>query len=309
MATLDPAGPAAALVAGTRGLLSLSRPCPDVHELLRGAGIAVTEEHCAGLRTLALTTPGLARATNGVVVGPDHVRMAVAAVGTPTRPGQAVPIGVHMPADPPGDLATALARHVAEGATFACRTVAVGTAAARSAARWAAQCQRSGLVPLLDCRSATPRHRRLAESEQDLTTALGTLLAELPGVDVDPTAALLGIRPVVPGHRSWEAGDSAEVAAATVRSLRAAGACRLAGVVVGPPRRAEHLTAHLVAMHWLRPPWTTGFCLGRTALAILAATWRGRPERAAGAQRALRTVFADTSATVGAAGRELAGRL
>jgi fructose-bisphosphate aldolase class I len=294
------------LVTRGRGVLGLDRPCPEIHAMLARAGAGATEERCRELRALALAAPGLDRVIGGLLVGPHAVRAAVAA-----RRGPALQVGVRMPADAPDgpdDLARHVARHVADGASFACRAVQMADDrpdAAREVAEWAAACRHGGLVPLLGCRSTTPPRSGLAESEHAHTTAIAAVITALHRAGVDPATVLLGIRPVVPGHRSWQADAAEDVAVATVRSLREAGACAVAGVVVSPPRRDRQLAAHLSAMQWLRPGWPIGFCLGTTVLAPVAAVWRGRPDRVGAAQRELCRRFTATSAVLRAGMREL----
>lgn len=282
---------AAALVSRGRGLLALDQPCTMLHDVLRGARIPATERHCGALRELVLGTPGLDRLAGGLLVTPAALPAAVGRT----------PVGVRM--DSRED-ASVVARHADGGATFAAVTV---DGSPRRAAAWASACQRAGLVPLVEYHLTAGPHDCLAAAEAAHTVAIGALMAALHRAGTDPGGVLLGVRPVVPGTRSSEVDAAEDCARATVRSLRDAGACAVAGVVFSPPRRAGQLAAHLAAVQWLRPGWTVGFCLGASLLAPVAKAWRGRPERVAGARHELLTRLTCVSAVLRATGPPPAG--
>jgi fructose-bisphosphate aldolase, class I len=297
---------ARALVAHGRGLLAVDQPCLDVHAALGRARIGPTEVRCRELRELALTTPGLDRVVNGVLAGPGLLRATAARhgstplqVGVRMHPATGGAADLRMDVPMPGDLDRRIAGHAADGASFARLRLRAGTGD-RAAATSAAACQRGGLVPLLDCEVETARHDGFAQAEHAHTAALTLVIAELRRAGVDLGALLLGVRPVVPGRRCSQVDASDDVAVATARSLREAGACGVAGVVFGPPRR-DRLAAHLAAVAWRRPGLPIGYCLGETLLAPVAAVWRGRPRRVPAAQHELRGRFTTTSAVLRAA--------
>jgi len=284
---------AGALVRG-RGLLALDQPCARFHAVLRGARIEDTEQHCRALHDLVLGAPGLDRLVGGLLVPAAVVRAAAGRL----------PVGVRMDGRQDGRRAAdTIARHVADGATFAALNA---DGAPRRAATWAAACLRGGLVPLVEYHVTAGPHDGLGAPESAHTAAIGALMAQLHRAGVDPAGVLLGVRPVVPGPRSSEADAAEDCARATVRSL--AGACGVAGVVFTPqPRRAGRLAAHLAAVQWLRPGWAVGFGLGTGVLSPVAAAWRGRPGRVAAAQHELLTRFTCVSGVLRATATRPAG--
>jgi fructose-bisphosphate aldolase class 1 len=172
----------------------------------------------------------------------------------------------------------------------------------------AAECQRGGLVPLVDCVIPIPNRFRLAESERMYVATMGEVMIALDRAGVDANVTVLGLSPVTPGDRSGEADESADVARSTIRSLREAGVGDIAGIVFKPAGRAGNLTAHLAAMQWTSPNWPIGFLLSSSVLASIARIWKGRPDRLAAAQHELQASLTCTSAVLRAGLNEMRRR-
>lgn len=314
---------AASLVTPRRGMLALDQPCAQVQDMLRRARIAATEEQCHALRDLVLATPGLDRLLSGVLLEPAALHAAARQPGSsPTLlGGHGRPIGVRMDDETTravdvNDLAAEIDRHTAHGASFACRRLVAGEGSehaevghrTRLTAEWATACQRGGVVPIVECVVRSSAHLGLTEAEEAHTAAVAAAVTALDQADADPAATVLGVSPVVPGRRSSQVDASEDVARATMRSLRTAGARALTGIVFTPPLQARHLTAHLAAMQWVDPDWPIGYCLGSDLLATVAAVWRGRPDRVTAAQRELRSHFVSTTAVLRAGRNEVRRR-
>ncbi|MFC4947313.1 class I fructose-bisphosphate aldolase [Pseudonocardia sp. GCM10023141] len=295
---------ATALTMHGRGVLAVDQPLDELALVLRRARVPAGADRCRALRHLALTTPGLDRLVNGVLVDPELLRAAAARFGArPPIPGPPRLVGVRLRvrgAASTGERAgrdAELSRHAAAGAAFAgCRldaaeglSTTVLQVRARTVAELAAACQRNGLVPLVDCATFVPGRSPLVESEQRHTAVLAALAAAFDRCGVDPAATVLGLDPVAPGTRSHQADDPVDGAMATLRSLRASGIGAVAGIVFRPPGGLRSLAAQLGALQRLCPEQRIGLLLGTGALTAAAMAWRGRPERVGAAHHELQT--------------------
>lgn len=284
---------AARLTEGQRGLLTVDQPAPRLDELLRRARIEGTEANRRGLRELVLAAPGLDRVVAGVLVDPATLE----APRPPLLARRAVPIGVGC-AIPPG------------GVDFARRRWTVGPASTppeveegtRRLAEWAADRQRDGVVPLVECVVRVGERDTMATAALRHTDALRPVLTALDGAGVDRAGCLLGVGLPLPGHRARDVATSDDVARASRACLREARADGIAGVVFAAPGQPGQLAGHLVAMRWLSPDWPIGFRLGADTLADVARIWRGRPQLVAAAQRELMRQLGTMSRTLCGAG-------
>jgi fructose-bisphosphate aldolase class I len=274
--------------------------------MLRQARVPVSEDNLRRFADLVLGAPGLERMVSGVLVDGGTLRRVAAGDADlpPLLTERRVPVGVRMGdetdhrldiAGSTDEAAAEVARYVAAGADFARWRIVVGegTAAAevraraRLVAQWAALCQAAGIAPFVDCVVVRRGHHGLGDAERAHTEAVGIVIGALDAADVDLANTLLGSSLVVPGARSSEAATAEDIARATLRSLRNAGAKHVAGIAFTPTGKPGRLTAHLAAMQWLSPDWPIGFCLGRSMLTRIARVWRGRPENVADAQAEL----------------------
>ncbi|MFC5994631.1 class I fructose-bisphosphate aldolase [Pseudonocardia hispaniensis] len=311
------------LTAPGRALLAVDQPSAHLHGLLRRARLTPSEQNCRALRDLVLTAPGLHRMLSGVLVDRDELSAAARrpeAVPALLTDGR-VPIGVRMGdettdmVDSADRMAKEVDRHAENGAVFARWRQVIGGSVTdeervriRSVAAWASICQRGGLLPFVECAVRVSDQDTIEQAEDAHTRAIGSVMVALEAAKVDLAATVLGASLVLPGRRSRQTADSEDVAMATVRSLRAAGADGVTGIAFTSSGQPRYLAAHLAAMQWCRPAWPIGFCQGRSLLGPIAAVWRGRPDRVAPAQNELRSRLNTTLAVLRAGRSEVTRR-
>ncbi|GEL20519.1 class I fructose-bisphosphate aldolase [Pseudonocardia asaccharolytica] len=317
---------AGCLTAPGRGLLAVDQPSVHLHDMLRRARLTSTEQNCRALRDLVLATPGLHRMLSGVLLDPEELSATAHPVGPlpSLLAARRVPIGVRMGDETTEVIGSAdriteeVDRHAENGAMFArWRQVIDGSDRSvadeaqvriRAVATWAAICQRGGLVPVVECVVRVADQDTIEQVEVVHTRTVGAVMSALDAAKVDLAATVLGANLVLPGRRAGQTAASEDVAMASVRSLREAGAGSVAGIVFTPSGQPRHLAAHLAAMQWCQPGWPISFCQGRSLLAPTAAVWRGRPDRVAPAQNELRSRLGTTLAVLRAGRSEVTRR-
>ncbi|WP_408635070.1 class I fructose-bisphosphate aldolase [Pseudonocardia autotrophica] len=262
------------------------------------AGWPASDSARRNLVRLVLGTPNLQELVGGVTVdtvdlhGRDRVGAAVSLAAT------MIPIGVRMGGQHPrlrgaahADPARAVARHAEAGATFARwritswerhRDLGLG-ARCRAAAEWAGACLRGGLTPVIDCVVRVADVDGIDRVERVHSRVVCAAVEALRSAGADVAATVIGATVVTPGRRRLDA-EVHHVARMTMHSLRRADA-RLAGVVLTSVVPDPRMVAYVGAVHWMRPEWPVGFCLGRSVLEPAARIWRGEAGRGADAQR------------------------
>ncbi|MDQ1514453.1 MAG: fructose-bisphosphate aldolase, class [Actinomycetota bacterium] len=283
---------ASAMVAPGKGILAADESVATASKRLDGAGIPSTAESRRGYREMLLTTPGLANWVSGVILFDETLRQATTD-GVPfadylcdqgVLPGIKVDTGAKPLAGRPGETVTEgldglrerVAEYVGLGATFAKwrAVISVGdgrpsracvSANAHALARYAALCQEGGLVPIVEPEVLIEGEHTIETCEAVTAAVLRAVFAELADHDVDLEAIVLKPSMVVPGKGAPQTASVAEVAAATIRTLRASVPAAVAGVAfLSGGQSAEVATAHLDAMNRLGPqPWPLTFSYGR----------------------------------------------
>jgi fructose-bisphosphate aldolase class I len=293
---------AAAMVAPGKGVLAVDESVATATKRLEGVGITSTPESRRAYREMLLTTPGLANYVSGVILFDETLRQTTGD-GVPfpdylcdhgVLPGIKVDIGARPLAGHPGETVTEgldglrerVAEYVAHGASFAKwrAVIAIGdgrpsracvSANAHALARYAALCQEGGLVPIVEPEVLIDGDHTMETCEQVTTGVLRAVFAELAAQGVDPEAMVLKPSMVVPGKGSGQPATVAEVAAATVRCLRASVPAAVAGVAfLSGGQSAGLATSHLDAMNRLGPhPWPLTFSYGRALQDPALAAW------------------------------------
>ena len=295
---------ASAMVAPGKGILAADESVATASKRLDGAGLPSTEESRRAYREMLLTTPGLANWVSGVILFDETLRQATSD-GVPfadylcdqgVLPGIKVDTGAKPLAGRPGETVTEgldglrerVAGYVGLGATFAKwrAVISIGdgrpspacvAANAHALARYAALCQEGGLVPIVEPEVLIEGEHTIETCGEVTAGVLRAVFAQLAEQGVDLEAVVLKPSMVVPGTGSGQRATVAEVAATTIRTLRASVPAAVAGIAfLSGGQSAEIATAHLDAMNRLGPhPWPLTFSYGRAlqdpALAAYAA--------------------------------------
>jgi fructose-bisphosphate aldolase class I len=307
---------AASLVSPGKGILAADETVETLTRRFDALKIESTPSSRRDYRELLLTTPGAAEFTSGAILYDETIRqqsrdgMPFAALCS--RLGIVPGIKVDRRAKPlagsPGEQVTEgldglrerLAEYRGMGARFAkWRAVfSVGgalpsascvAANAHALARYAALCQEQGLVPVVEPEVLMNGAHTLERCAEVTEAVLHAVFAALFEQHVHLESILLKPNMVLPGAACARQAPVAEVAAATLRCLRRHVPPAVPGVVFLSGGQNDVLaTRHLDAINRAGgpKPWATSFSYGRALQDAALATWLGRPENVAAAQRA-----------------------
>ena len=310
---------AARMMAPGKGILAADESTATMSARLATAGVEPTEENRRAYRALLTATPGLADGVSGVILSEETLRQRYAdgtpfpralrerglltgikvdtgAVACPGLPGETITEGLD-------GLPARLAGYAELGAVFAkwravlpigpglagstLPTEAGIRANAHALARYAAACQRAGLVPIVEPEVLMDGDHTLARCAEVTARVHAAVRAELAAFGVDLAGVVLKPNMVLEGS-GCAARSSAEAVAAATRQVLASWPGELAGVAFlsggQPPERA---TANLAAICAEPAPWPLTFSFGRALVDPALAAWSGAPAKARDGQAAL----------------------
>jgi fructose-bisphosphate aldolase class I len=309
---------ARALVAEDKGLLAIDESIPTCNKRFEKAGIPQTEETRRSFRELIVTTPGLGEFISGVILYDETIHQS-RKNGTPLVkvitdagiiPGIKVDTGGKHMAGHPGEKITEgldglrgrLKEYFQLGARFAKwrAVIAVGDgipsrgcieANAQALARYAALCQESGLVPVVEPEVLMDGGHTLERCGEVTEEVLRTVFNQLYAQRVTPEGMILKPNMVLPGlaYPKQEAVD--EVADATMRCLLRAVPAAVPGIAFlsgGQP--GELASARLNAMNVRfksQLPWALAFSFARAIQQPALEIWHGKEANVPEAQQAL----------------------
>jgi fructose-bisphosphate aldolase class I len=155
-------------------------------------------------------------------------------------------------------------------------------------ARYAACCQQHGLVPIIEPEVLIEGEHSLDRCAEVTERTLAGVFQALRAHDVDLEGALLKPNMVLAGAHCPQRADPEEVAAGTLRCLRAVLPAALCGVVfLSGGQDPQEATANLRAINAHgRQPWELSFSFGRALQRDAMAAWRGDPANVPAAQAA-----------------------
>jgi len=310
---------AKALVAGDKGLLALDESTPTCDERFAKLGIPQTLEMRRAYRELIVTTPGLGAAISGAILYDETIRQRKLD-GTPLVeilinagiiPGIKVDLGEEDLAAYPGEKITGgldglrgrLTEYATMGARFAKwrATIIMGPgrpsracieANAHALARYAAECQEVGLVPVVEPEVLMDGEHTLEQCGAVTQEVLEILFCQLYTQRVMLEGMLLKPNMVLPGLLCPRQEPVDRVADATVNCLlRSVPAAVPAIAFLSGGQSGELASARLNAMNTRfksRMPWALAFSFGRAIQEPALTIWRGEQANASAAQRALR---------------------
>lgn len=312
---------AQALVGRGRGLLAIDESVSTCDRRFATAGIAQTVEMRRAYRALLVTAPGLGEHVSGAILFDETIRQSdrngIRFVDRLTSagviPGIKVDLGAKELALHPGETVTEgldglrarLREYARIGARFAkWRAVifigdglpspACVAANAQALARYAALCQETGLVPIVEPEVSMAGRHTLRRSGEATHVVLRAVFEALDAQGVALEAMILKPNMVLPGLDCAQQEGIDVVALATLDCLRRTVPAAVAGVAfLSGGQSAELATARLNAMNigcgasGDRSPWPLVFSFGRALQRPALKLWRGQDANVGAAQRAL----------------------
>ena len=316
MSNHDLAATARELVAAGKGILAADESTGTMNKRLTAVDVTPDEKHRRAFRELVVTTPRLSDSISGIILYDETFRQRTwtgtlipdAAAYAGVLPGIKVDTGAKPLAECPQETVTEgrdglrerLSEYTSMGARFAKwravirigegrPTSACVRANAHALARYAALCQESGVVPIVEPEVLMDGGHTLSRAEEVTAEVLCAVFTELDGQNVALDGMVLKPNMVVPGADSGDRHSVDEVAGATLRCLREMVPASVPGVAfLSGGQSDEAATLHLNAMSRQgTQPWELTFSYGRALLAPALSVWRGDTGKIAAAQRTL----------------------
>jgi fructose-bisphosphate aldolase, class I len=314
------------MVSRPRGILAADESIGTMSSRLEKVGVAATAENRRAYREMLLTTPELHEGISGVILSDETFNQKLSDGNTfplalhalNILPGIKVDTGAKDLALSPGEKITEgldglrerLKDYVSRGARFAKwrAVITIGEnkptrnalrANAHALARYAALCQESVVVPIVEPEVLMDGDHTIERCAEVTRAALEYLLAELDEAGVDLAGTVLKPNMVVPGTTSGQQASPEEVAEATVTTLRAVLPETLAGVAfLSGGQSPEVATANLAAMQKHETPWPLTFSFGRALVDPALKAWHGDSALISAGQQALAGRVEPNSAAV-----------
>lgn len=309
---------AKAMVADDKGLLAMDESNATCNQRFGRLGIPQTVEARRAYRELIVTTPGLGECISGAILYDESFRQH-RMDGTPfvkvladagIIPGIKVDTGAKDMALHPGEKITEgldglrdrLKEYVRMGARFAKwrAVIAVGDALpcrsgleanAHALARYAALCQETGLVPVVEPEVLMDGEHTLERCLKITEEALRNVFIQLNCQRVLLEGMILKPNMVLPGLTCPRQASADEVAEKTVNCLLRTVPAAVPGIAfLSGGQSAEQASIHLNAMNARfkpRLPWALAFSFARAIQQPALEIWRGEAANAKSAQRAL----------------------
>ena len=308
---------AKALVADGRGILAADESTGTIKKRFDSINAESTEETRRAYRELLFTAAGAEAAISGVILYDETLRQS-AADGTPFAklladkgiiPGIKVDAGAKPLAGSPGETVTegldGLRERCAEyyqlGARFAKwrgvitikgnehPSAACISTNAHALARYAAICQETGLVPIVEPEVLMDGGHDIDRCAEVTEAILNEVYAQLHIQNVRLEATLLKPNMVISGTECGAQAGVQEVAARTLEVLKRCVPAAVPGIVFLSGGQSDRLaTEHLDAMNKMDKalPWKLSFSYGRALQAAALKAWGGKVENLPAAQEA-----------------------
>lgn len=305
---------AEALVRKGKGILAADESTGTIQKRLASVNVISTEETRRAYREMLFSTEGAEAYISGVILYDETIRQSHRD-GTPFPtlleskgiiPGIKVDTGAKEMAGFPGERITEgldglrerLAEYHSLGAAFAkwravitiglgIPTMACIRANAHALARYAALCQESGLVPIVEPEVLMDGDHTIERCEEVTGLTLRCVFSELLDQRVQLEGMLLKPNMVLSGKECARQAGVQEVAEATLRCFQQVVPAAVPGVVfLSGGQSAVLATQHLNAMNAIGSfPWELSFSYGRALQAPALKAWRGEPANVSEAQR------------------------
>jgi fructose-bisphosphate aldolase class I len=307
MTAQDLAAVARAMVAPGKGILAADESFPTIKKRFTSINLESTEENRRTYREMLFTAPGFAEHISGVILFDETLRQSTRAgvpfarclTGQGVIPGIKVDAGAKPLAGAAGETITEgldglrdrLKEYGALGAKFAKWRAVIDIAEgipsayaihanAHALARYAALCQESGIVPIVEPEVLMDGGHTLARCEEVTGRVLDETFTQLRLHRVDLAGMVLKPNMVISGKKCPSRAGVQEVAAATVRCLRDHVPASVPGIAfLSGGQSSAEATAHLSAMNAMGPhPWQLSFSYGRALQDEALKAWGGKTE-------------------------------
>ena len=308
---------ARAMVAKGKGILAIDESHGTIKKRFDSIGVENTEENRRAYRDILVTAPGGAEFISGMILFDETMRQKTAG-GVPfpralmdqgIMPGIKVDKGVQdLPFHPEEKITEGLdglkgrlTEYRELGARFAkwraVITIGPGIpsgacidANAHTLARYAAICQESGIVPMVEPEVLMDADNTIERCYEITEWTLNSLFEQIYRQGVVLEHTILKVNMVVAGKKCPKQASVQQVADLTVRCLKSTVPAALSGIVfLSGGQSAELASAHLNAMNASNPalPWPLSFSYGRALQDPCLKAWGGKKENAEAAKKAL----------------------
>lgn len=299
-----------------KGILAADESTPTITKRFQALNIACNEETRRAYRQLLLSTPGIGEFIAGVILFEETLAQKTDD-GTPLVelakrqgivPGIKVDKGLLGLANAPGDkitqgldgLGERLAGYKAQGARFAkwravypigpSNPTLLGIQTnAEVLARYAAICQETGIVPIVEPEVLIDGDHSIEQSEAVIEAAQNEVFQALKRHRVQLEYMILKPSMVVPGKAHAAKAKPEEVAERTVRILRRTVPAAVPSInFLSGGLTPQEATANLNAMNanYAPLPWQLSFSYARALQEPPMAMWSGKAENVQAAQQA-----------------------
>jgi fructose-bisphosphate aldolase, class I len=307
---------ARAMVAKNKGLLAADESTSTIKKRFDTIKLESTEENRRAYREMLFTTAAAQQYISGVILYDETLRQKTKD-GTPFPaylakfgmiPGIKVDLGAKPLAGFPNETMTEgldglrerLAEYYKLGARFAKWRAVINIDAgvptryaidanAEGLARYAALCQEAGIVPIVEPEVLMDGGHSLERCEEVTNVVLGTVFDHLFAARVALEGMILKPNMVIPGKKAPNQSSPAQIAEATVRTLKRRVPPAVPGIAfLSGGQSPTDATLHLSLMHAAGPlPWALTFSYGRALQEDALNAWEGKPAGFAGGQKAL----------------------
>jgi fructose-bisphosphate aldolase, class I len=318
MNTQDIINTAKLLVAGDKGLLAMDESDPTCNKRFAALGIPQNEEARRAYREMIVTTPGLGESISGAILYDETIRQKMkdgtsfvkTLMDAGIIPGIKVDEGAKDLAGHPGEKITEgldglrdrLQEYFQMGACFAKwrAVITIGNgipsqscieANAHALARYAALCQESGLVPIVEPEVLMDGDHTLQQCFEVTEKTLKTVFIQLYVQGVMLEGMILKPNMVLPGLNCPIQETVDEVADATMKCLLRTVPAAVPGIAfLSGGQSGELASARLDAMNVRfksRLPWALTFSFARAIQQPALEIWHGKDANVMTAQNAL----------------------
>lgn len=320
---------ASAMVAKGKGILAADESSGTIKKRFDSIRLESTTEHRRTYREMLFTAPAAAESVSGVILYDETIRQQTKD-GTPFPqylarqgiiPGIKVDLGAKPLAGHRGETITEgldglrerLAEYHGLGARFAKWRAVIDIGAgipsdyaiaanAHALARYAALCQESDIVPIVEPEVLMDGDHSLERCEAVTEQVLASVFQALFRARVLLEGSVLKPNMVISGKKAANRASPQAVAEATVRTLKRHVPPAVPGIAfLSGGQSPQEATLHLSLMNKLGPlPWALTFSYGRALQDTALKAWGGSPANfAAGQQEFARRARLNGLATTG----------